>query len=98
MGSAEVFLYLLSRSLFINRGYRFGLTRIGCVMCPFSSKWSNAISALAFPDDVGRFLSMLRDYARQTGIPEQEIDSYLGAARGRPEQEDEHSRTAECEW
>jgi len=48
-------------------------------MCPFSSKWSNAISALAFPDDVGRFLSMLRDYARQTGIPEQEIDSYLGS-------------------
>ena len=33
-GSHELFLYLFEHDLIINRAYRFGLPRIGCVMCP----------------------------------------------------------------
>jgi phosphoadenosine phosphosulfate reductase len=75
---AEVCLYMLSRRLNINQAYRAGLTRVGCVLCPFSSKWSNAIAQLAFPDDTARFVLMLEEYAAQIGIPASEIKRYLG--------------------
>ena len=36
-GAHEVFLYLFKHGLILNRAYRFGLPRIGCVMCPEAS-------------------------------------------------------------
>ena len=41
--SVEVFLYLFSRRITLNKGYRFGLSRVGCAVCPFASGWSEFI-------------------------------------------------------
>jgi len=75
--SAEVYLYIFIRGLFINKGYRYGLSRVGCSVCPFSSEWSNCITWLAFKEDVEKFMNILKDYAAYKGISRDEIEDYI---------------------
>lgn len=56
---AEIYLYVLARGLPLHAGYRAGLTRVGCAVCPFGSGWSEAIAALAWPEDIRCFLELL---------------------------------------
>jgi phosphoadenosine phosphosulfate reductase len=42
--SGEIFLYLLTRNIFFNQAYRYGLVRVGCAVCPLASKWTNSIT------------------------------------------------------
>lgn len=39
----EVFLYLFFRRLELNEGYRYGLDRVGCSVCPSASNWNECI-------------------------------------------------------
>ncbi len=61
--SAEVFLYLLTRNIFLNEGYRYGFARIGCAVCPFASQWWNALVWMKYPKDCLPFLDILSEYA-----------------------------------
>ena len=49
--SVEVFLYMFLRKLSINQ-IRWGYTRVGCIICPYSSKWGEYLSRRLFEDDV----------------------------------------------
>lgn len=59
--SAEVFTYLFKYDLVINKAYRYGIYRVGCMACPMSSKWQDALIAHIYSDDVKQFLSILED-------------------------------------
>lgn len=74
---AEVYCYLFGRDLFINNGYRYGLSRIGCALCPFSSPWTNYICGSAFRRDITKFLDIVENCARQSQLPESEIKTYI---------------------
>jgi phosphoadenosine phosphosulfate reductase len=58
---AEVFLYLFYRKIKLNRGYRYGLTRVGCSMCPFSSQWSEFIMYRIAPSYMSRFIKIIEE-------------------------------------
>ncbi|WP_027356609.1 phosphoadenosine phosphosulfate reductase domain-containing protein [Desulfofundulus thermocisternus] len=75
--SGEIFLYLFKRNIFFNRAYRYGLVRVGCAVCPLSSKWTNQITWLVFRNEVDKFLAILRDYARQKNVSENEIEKFI---------------------
>jgi phosphoadenosine phosphosulfate reductase len=83
--SFEVFLYLFSRSLMLNKVYRFGATRVGCVVCPMASEWKEAIIGLAYKDDAKKFVNELHEYAIKAGVRSDKINSYLekGSWKGR---------------
>lgn len=42
--TSELFLYMFENDLFLNEAYKKGLTRVGCIFCPMSSKWSFMIN------------------------------------------------------
>lgn len=83
--SAEVFLYIFSRSLMLNKAYRYGVVRVGCAVCPMASEWKESINSLVYKNDVEKFINELRIYAKKAGIQESKIDSYLekGKWKGR---------------
>lgn len=58
--STEVYLYLLLRDLPFNRSYRHGLSRVGCVICPYSSGWSEDLCGQLYPETVEPFVDRLR--------------------------------------
>lgn len=66
--TSEVFLYLFSRNIEINRGYRYGLTRIGCSVCPFSSEWSEYIINKLYPDLFTKYLDLIYSTTDSLGI------------------------------
>jgi len=73
--TTEVFLYLFKRKLPINYGYRFGLNRVGCSICPFSSEWSEYIVNKKYPDKIDPFLKSIRKQSVASGI--RDVDDYI---------------------
>lgn len=83
--SGEVFLYLFSRQLLLNRAYRFGIMRVGCAVCPMASRWKDMVSCWSYMEDMESFIEVLRQYAENAGVPPVQIESYLeeGGWKGR---------------
>ena len=61
--SAEVFCHILSNNILINDAYRYGLTRVGCIVCPMSSPWGNSIRNHQYSKEVDVLLSKVENYA-----------------------------------
>lgn len=59
----EVFLYLFYRNIPLNQGYRYGLNRVGCLICPFASDWSENILKKIAPEKVEQFIHIIEKQA-----------------------------------
>lgn len=57
--SAEIFVYILHNDLLINHAYRYGIYRVGCKVCPMSSRWQDALIAAIYPEEIKSALSLL---------------------------------------
>jgi phosphoadenosine phosphosulfate reductase len=74
----EVFLYIYKRNIPVNKGYRFGLSRIGCSICPFGSSWSEFILNKAYPERVSEYFKIITEHVRNLGITEdKEVQKYI---------------------
>lgn len=76
--SAEVFCHLLGNDILINKAYRYGLTRVGCIVCPMSSSWGNCIRNHQYQDEVSVLLSKVEKYASSFKEPEK-VQEYVDA-------------------
>ncbi|OIQ08637.1 phosphoadenosine phosphosulfate reductase [Moorella thermoacetica] len=83
--AGEVFLYLFGRRLLLNQAYRYGVTRVGCAVCPMASPWKDMINRIVYYKDMEGLLEELRSYAAKAGISPREVDRYLeeGSWKGR---------------
>ena len=74
----EVILYIFLRDLEMNFGYRLGLTRIGCSICPFSSEWSEYIISKIKYDPLNEYIKLLKKYSKAMGLKEEkDINEYI---------------------
>lgn len=74
----EVFLYLFGKNIPINEGYRYGLSRVGCSICPFNSPWSEFILRKKFKSLVEDYLEIIEEHVRNLGLTEEgEIKEYI---------------------
>ncbi len=74
----EVFSYLFYRDIRINEGYRYGLSRVGCSICPFGSHWSEFIISNKYPDLTRKYMGIIEEYTKSLGIEdEEEIKTYI---------------------
>lgn len=83
---SEVFLYLFYRINsnetyhydLLNKGYRYGLNRIGCSICPFATGWSENIITKIGGNKVENFVNVIRDHVLLLGIKdENKLRSYI---------------------
>ena len=65
---SEVFLYLFQRNIVINEGYKYGLHRVGCGICPFGSNWYEYIIKHKYPELVDGYFNVITDYINELGI------------------------------
>ena len=47
------------RQLPVNDGYRKGLSRVGCSICPYSTPWSEHIVEKSYPDNINKFVKQI---------------------------------------
>lgn len=71
--ATEIYLYLFMRQLPINNGYRNGLSRVGCSICPFSSDWSEHVVAKRYPNSINLFVSNIIEKTSLLGIIDDKI-------------------------
>ncbi|MBP8994684.1 MAG: phosphoadenosine phosphosulfate reductase family protein, partial [Bacteroidales bacterium] len=57
--ATEIYLYLFMRQLPINKGYRNGLSRVGCSICPYSTPWSEHIVEKSYPKNINKFVEQI---------------------------------------
>ena len=67
--TTEVFLYLFRHKLTINKAYRVGKPRVGCILCPFGSPWDDMVVNECYKDDLYPFLSRLESIVKERMIP-----------------------------
>lgn len=72
----EVFLYLWNHGIQINEAYRQGLTRAGCLICPFGNEWNEMIVSRRYKENLAPFLSRIEAQARKSGV--KDVEKYVG--------------------
>ncbi len=73
--TVEIFLYLFKYDLPINPAYRQGMTRVGCLVCPFSSEWNDMISNTHYHEQVKPFLERIEKITKSSGV--QDVKDYI---------------------
>ena len=71
----EVYLYLLLNNLPLNEAYRKGLSRVGCVICPYSSGWSEDLCGKLFPKTIEPFISKIKEDLERNNVSG--VDNYI---------------------
>lgn len=66
--TVEIFLYMMMHDLPNNPAYRLGFSRVGCVICPFGSDWSDYLVTKLYPDSRKAFLNKLQSWVEASGI------------------------------
>lgn len=52
----------------INEAYRYGKSRVGCLVCPFSTSWDDMIVNKRYSESAAPFLSKISEWAKYSGI------------------------------
>jgi 3'-phosphoadenosine 5'-phosphosulfate sulfotransferase (PAPS reductase)/FAD synthetase/formate hydrogenlyase subunit 6/NADH:ubiquinone oxidoreductase subunit I len=71
----EIYLYLFWHKLPINQAYKNGLTRVGCVLCPYSSGWSEDLCGKLYPNTISPFIGKIKDNLVKQNISG--VDNYI---------------------
>lgn len=75
----EAFLYIMLHQLPNNPAYRLGFSRVGCVICPFGSDWSDFLVGKLYPDCRKPFLDKLHNWVGVSGI--KDVDTFIKTRR-----------------
>lgn len=63
--SVEVFLYIFLRKLPLNRAYKLGLNRVGCLVCPNSSAKHEFLKYHYFKNEVQKYLDIIKETSKK---------------------------------
>lgn len=74
--TAELYCYILKNGIMLNRAYRLGLFRVGCMVCPLSSDWWDGIANSYYADEMKPLLQRVEAYAERTK-PAKEVKKYI---------------------
>lgn len=73
--TTEIFLYMFKYNLHLNPAYRQGMTRVGCLVCPFANEWNEMIANVHYKNDVKPFLDKIEGFAKKAGV--KDIKEYV---------------------
>lgn len=59
--SAELYLYIFSRNLYINEAYKKGNRRAGCLVCPRAAERSDFFSRFCYTDSFNKLISSIEN-------------------------------------
>ena len=71
----EIFLYIWSHQLPVNPSYRKGMTRVGCLVCPFGSEWNEMVVKQHYAENLKPFEKRLEQYTIAAGV--KDVDRYI---------------------
>lgn len=79
-GAHELWLYLLENNLIVNRAYRYGLSRVGCVMCPESSERYAWFVDAVYPEAIKPYGDAIIETSAKEFASQKEAQEFLGSS------------------
>lgn len=77
--SAELFLYTYARNLPINQAYRYGLHRVGCILCPMASAWTDFVQNRVYSGEILPYINIIRNSLNISFKSKDEWKEYMEA-------------------
>lgn len=77
--SAELFIYIFSRSLILNKAYLKGNARAGCLVCPNSSGRHEYIKRCTYTEKVDFYLEQIRATSGKTNYSSEDMKNFIDA-------------------
>lgn len=75
--SAEIWMYIYANNLIINKAYKKGNSRVGCLFCPMGGGKGDAFQRLCYQKEVDRFIDIIKSTnARDLGNSKA-LESYI---------------------
>ena len=78
-GAHELWLYIFANNLIINNAYKKGLTRVGCIMCPESSKKYAWFVEKAYPDRLKPYNDIIIETSNKTFRTATDRTEFIGS-------------------
>ena len=75
--SAEVYLYLYANRLPINKAYKRGNSRVGCLVCPMSARKSDYMNQQCYKSEADTYYDIIREFNAVDKGNEAKLRSYL---------------------
>ena len=75
--SAEVWLYIFANNLFINKAYKKGHTRAGCLLCPMGGFRGDYMQLTSYPKEVNKFIDLIKSMNSTYKDDEKSLNQYL---------------------
>ena len=73
--SAEIWIYIFANGVFINKAYKRGNSRAGCLFCPMGGGVSDYFRHCSYPQEVDRYVGYITD--SYTSSDSKKIESYV---------------------
>ena len=77
--SAELYIYIYSRKLLLNEGYKKGNVRVGCLVCPNSTGKHEYIKRSAYAEQVDLFLNIIAETSGKTAYSKEDMKDFINA-------------------
>jgi phosphoadenosine phosphosulfate reductase len=75
--TTELFLYIFSNDLLLNKSYKKGLTRAGCIFCPMSSNWSFMINGLTNKGKTDIYVDVIQNQNIKKNKSSKDFEQYF---------------------
>ena len=77
--SAEIFLYIYSNNLHMNKAYLKGNKRAGCLVCPKASERNDFMNHYCYRKDSDKFIDIIKNNYRNNFKTEELLDKFIDA-------------------
>ncbi len=75
--TSELFLYIFKNKLPMNPAYRKGLSRVGCMLCPMSSSWTDCIQRYSYGLEIQPYIDIIKESIDKKFETEEEWNNYM---------------------
>lgn len=77
--SAELYIYIYSKKLLLNEGYKRGNMRVGCLVCPNSTGKHEYIKRCAYTEQVDFFLNKIAETSGKVSYSKEDMKEFIDA-------------------
>ncbi|MDD6965241.1 MAG: phosphoadenosine phosphosulfate reductase family protein [Firmicutes bacterium] len=75
--SAELYMYIFMRNLFINEAYKKGNRRVGCLVCPRAAERNDYMSRKWYPEEFDSLVGIVRSLYEKSFISTEKLDEFM---------------------
>lgn len=75
--SAEVWLYIFAKDIYVNEAYKKGNSRAGCLFCPMGGNKGDYIQYCAYPTEVSKYVDLIKTMDARDKDSENALNTYV---------------------